>query len=89
MSLNSEGKKSVIHRLGKSQNCAKKEKIRCWPMLVTTSNLFFLQECLASSHYLRRLASAVFIKKTTVAQRTSVEHRHFVQEMDKKERTLM
>ena len=66
MSLQAVGKIPSIRRLGKiskqSDNIPSSQK-RCRPILVTTSNSYFMENCFARSHYLQSYKHPVYIKK--------------------------
>ena len=48
--------------MAKKFNPLNKQKRNCRPMLVTTSNPLFHQNCFAENHYLQNFAKPVYIK---------------------------
>ena len=67
MGLHPENNITAIRRLGKitksSPNELASDRPRCRPLLVTTSNDRFLNNCFARSHYLQNYINRVYIKK--------------------------
>ena len=51
--LKTEGNVTAVRRLGKKLNPANNAHRRCRPLLITTSNSYFLQNCFARNNYLK------------------------------------
>ena len=67
MGLQAGGNILSIRRLGKiskqqNDNIPSSQR-RCRPILVTTSNFYFMENCFARSHYLQNYKHPVYIKK--------------------------
>ena len=58
-----DGNVTGVRRLGKKVNPLNKQKRNRRPILITTSNPLFLQNCFARSHHLQNFVKPVYIKK--------------------------
>ena len=63
MGLACDGNVRGVRRLGKKVNPPNKQKRNCRPILTTTSNPVFLQNCFASCHYLQNFVKPLYLKK--------------------------
>ena len=63
MGLSCDGNVTDVRRLGKKVNSLNKQKRSCPPILITTSNPLFLQNCFARSQYLQNFGKPVNINK--------------------------
>ena len=73
MRLENEGNVTAVRRLGKKLNPANVAPRGCRPLLITTSNSHFLQNCFARSHYLKTYTDPVYVKKFLIPRERKIE----------------
>ena len=73
LGLACDGNVTGFRRLGKKVNPLNKQKRNCRPILITTSNPLFLQNCFARSHYLQNFIKPVYIKKFLISSERQKE----------------
>ena len=73
MGLKTEGNVTAVRRLGKKINPANNTPRSCRPLLISTSNSHFLQNCFARSHYLKTYTDPVYVKKFLTPTERKIE----------------
>ena len=73
MGLKTEGNVTAVRRLGKKINPANNIPRSCRPLLISTSNSHFLQNCFARSHYLKTYTDPVYVKKFLTPTERKIE----------------
>ena len=63
LGLQPSGNINSIKRLGKRLNLESKQPRKCHPLLITTTNRHFMNNCFARSHYLQSFHTPVYVKE--------------------------
>ena len=71
--FNGYGQCYAIRRLEKKINSKNNKRRSCRPLLISTTNSYFLQKCFTGSHHLQSFSERIYIKKYLTSDERKLE----------------